>query len=125
MKKYSYDALVVGGGVAGVNTSIELARSGFSVALMEQQNDEFKNDKSLFVNGAKLPASILKVGTFHPIPNHRLVNADRPDDGWGKHTTDVKTGVINYLPVIRTMTSQLPKCVEQNRGALYFLLGRR
>src|SRR5262245_10123991 len=106
MTKSCYDALVVGGGIAGVRTAIELAKYGFTVALIEQHNSGSRNDKSLFVDGEKLPADLLALGNFHPIPNHKLVNADRPGDGWEKKSNDVKTGVsfktgvIQYLPVI-------------------------
>jgi flavin-dependent dehydrogenase len=119
MTKLSYDALVVGGGIAGVKTAIELAQCGFTTALMEQRSDSSRNDKSLFVDGAKLPADLLRLGHFHPIPNHKLINADRPNDGWGKQSDDVKTGVsfktgsIHYLPVITAYTAKLPACVDR------------
>jgi flavin-dependent dehydrogenase len=116
MKNLCYDALVVGGGIAGVNTSIELERRGFTVALMEKENSGSRHDKSLFVDGGKLPKDLLRLGKFRPIRNHRLINADRPEDGWGKQCSDVETGVIEYFPVITALTKQVPGSVERIEG---------
>jgi flavin-dependent dehydrogenase len=116
MKNVCYDALVVGGGIAGINTSIALHRSGFTVALIEKDEIGSRHDKSLFVDGAKLPRDILTLGNFHPIRNHRLINADRPGDGWGKQYNDAKTGVIEYFPVITALTAQVPVTVERIQG---------
>jgi len=119
MNQPTYDALVVGGGIAGVNASIELAKRGFTVALLEQQTNGSRNDKSLFVDGAKLPAAVLALGNFHHIPHHKLVNADRPDDGWEKRSTGGRmgvtfnTGAIQYLPVITALTAQVPAHVDR------------
>jgi flavin-dependent dehydrogenase len=120
MKRVSHDALVVGGGIAGVRTSIELARCGFTVALIEKRNSGSRHDKSLFVDGSKLPRELLELGNFHPIRNHRLLNADRPDDDWGKRCDDAKTGVIDYFPVISTLTDQMPATVERIYGKYMF-----
>ena len=116
MKNVCYDVLVVGGGIAGVNTSIELDRWGFTVALMEKDESSSRHDKSLFVDGAKLPKDLLTLGNFHPIRNHRLINADRPGDGWGKQCNDAKTGVIEYFPIIGALTTQVPGAVERIQG---------
>ena len=70
MKKY--DAIVVGGGMAGLTATVYLARAGRSVLLLEKNDycgglvTTFKKDGFLFEGGVR---ALLSAGIIRPMLN--------------------------------------------------------
>lgn len=64
----AYDAVIVGGSLAGCATAIQLGRAGFSVALVEKQPDPnaYKRMCSHFIQASGVPA-IERLGLMEPI----------------------------------------------------------
>src|SRR4051794_11254218 len=64
----AYDAVIVGGSLAGCATAIQLGRAGLSVALVEKQPgpDAYKRMCSHFIQASGVPA-IERLGLLEPI----------------------------------------------------------
>lgn len=105
-----YDVIVAGAGVAGVRSAIELDKAGYKVALVDHMFSK-PQEKSLFLDLDKFPPSLSSQLTVHSLKRHALVNADRPEDSWGKDG-EFSTGATEYRPLIRKIAADLPSSVD-------------
>jgi 2-polyprenyl-6-methoxyphenol hydroxylase-like FAD-dependent oxidoreductase len=113
----AYDAVIVGGSLAGCATAIQLGRAGLRVALIEKQPDPqaFKRVCSHFIQASGVPA-VERLGLLEPM---EAAGATRPQLqiwsrwGWIEPPRDPAARGINLRrevldPMIREMAAATP-----------------
>lgn len=106
----NYDIIVAGAGIAGMRSASELEKQGFKVALVDH-NIEKPQEKSLFLDESKFPKEIFNGIPINHIPEHRLINADRPKDNWGKKG-DFPTSAIEHRPIHKKLLQGLDSGID-------------
>jgi heterodisulfide reductase subunit A-like polyferredoxin len=104
--EFNHDALVIGGGLAGMTAALELAEQGFQVALLEREEQLGGNMRHLqFLLSYEDPQTLLgeKIGkTMNHTGIRTFLNAEIEtfEGSLGKYTTTLKTENGNTSPTI-------------------------